>query len=88
MSRKESRELAAQTGSEMHSGHMTEVGASERYYWCLRHNRVETNGDACAGRYQLGPFDSAAAASHALERVRQRNEEWDADDGRWRGGRE
>lgn len=39
----------------------------------------------CAARYVLGPYASAHDAEHALEKVRQRNEEWDAEDARWAG---
>lgn len=68
----------------MHSGHMTDDGAT-RFYWCLRHQRVETDENACAERYLLGPFDTEAAARDALRLVRQRNEEWEAEDARWNG---
>jgi hypothetical protein len=60
-------------------------GNGGRYFWCLRHHRVETDADICAARYVLGPYQSAADAEHALERVRERNEAWDADDARWAG---
>jgi hypothetical protein len=63
---------------------MTDGGAT-RYYWCLRHNRVETDDDKCPERFLLGPFGTADEASHALEKVRERNEEWDAEDARWHG---
>lgn len=64
---------------------MSNSGTGERYYWCLRHHRVETGEDACAGRYLLGPYPSAGEAEHALERVRERNAAWDAEDARWSG---
>jgi len=58
------------------------------YYWCVRHKRVESGDGMCPGRYRLGPFPTASEAEHALERVRERNEAWDAEDERWeRGGR-
>lgn len=55
------------------------------YYWCVRHNRVESGDDVCAARYRIGPFDTASEAEHALERVQQRNEAWEAEDARWEG---
>ncbi|MFI6757961.1 hypothetical protein BDK92_1648 [Micromonospora pisi] len=64
---------------------MSDSGSGERYYWCLRHHRVETDADICPARYVLGPYASAHDAEHALEKVRQRNEEWDAEDARWAG---
>lgn len=64
---------------------MSSSGTGRRYYWCLRHNRVETDADACPAVHQLGPFPSAAEAERALDRVRERNEAWDAEDARWTG---
>lgn len=57
--------------------------ADEGFYWCLRHSRVETGDDVCAARFRLGPFATAEEATHALERVAERNDEWDAEDERW-----
>lgn len=39
----------------------------------------------CAARYVLGPYASTTDAEQALQRVRQRNETWDAEDARWAG---
>ncbi len=64
---------------------MSGSGSGHRYYWCLRHNRVETEANACRAAYRLGPFPTAAEAERALERVAERNEEWDAEDARWAG---
>lgn len=64
---------------------MSNSGSGTRYYWCLRHHRVETDANACAAKYQLGPYASAAEAERALERVQERNAEWDAEDARWAG---
>ena len=49
-----------------------------QYWWCLDHQRVETD-DGCANTVRLGPFDDYADAAQALERAQQRNEEWDGD---------
>jgi len=68
----------------VHSDVMSSSGA-ERYYWCLSHQRVESEADMCAGRDRLGPYDSAAEAEQALAKVQQRNEAWDAEDERWEG---
>jgi hypothetical protein len=64
---------------------MSNSGIGARYFWCLRHHRVETDADACPAKYQLGPYASAAEAERALDRVRERNEAWDAEDARWAG---
>lgn len=64
---------------------MSNSGTEVRYYWCVRHNRVESDAGACAARYRLGPYRSAGEAEQALERVRERNAVWDAEDARWAG---
>ena len=55
------------------------------YYWCLRHNRVETDQDVCPASMTMGPYESPTEAEQALTRVAERNEQWDAEDARWRG---
>lgn len=62
---------------------VTGAGSELRYYWCLRHQRVESGDDVCPARYRLGPFRTEAQAERALQRVRERNEEWEAEDARW-----
>ena len=58
-----------------------------RWWYCLRHNRPERNGD-CPGKDRLGPYATEEEAARALETVRRRNEEWDAKDwARARAGR-
>lgn len=51
---------------------------SEQYYFCLNHHTVETK-DGCKAADRLGPYDSAAEAEHALEKVQERNESWEND---------
>lgn len=55
------------------------------YYWCLRHNRVETEADRCDVSHLLGPYPTRTEAENALTKVRQRNEEWEEEDARWSG---
>lgn len=62
-----------------------ELMNDREFYWCIRHSRVESGDEMCPGRYRLGPYESADDAELALERVRMRNEEWDAEDAIWRG---
>jgi hypothetical protein len=64
---------------------MSNSGEGSEYYWCLRHNRVETVDNICAERYRLGPYRSAADAERALARVAERNAVLDAEDARWSG---
>jgi hypothetical protein len=68
----------------VHSDVMTSSGV-ERYFWCLSHHRVETTANACPAVNRLGPYDSAAEAERAMDRVRERNEAWEAEDARWEG---
>jgi len=58
---------------------------SEGEYWfCVTHHAVEGD-DGCPNEDRLGPYDSAEEASHALENVQRRNQEWD-NDRDWKDG--
>lgn len=37
----------------------------------------------CPAKDRLGPYDSATEAEGALDRVRERNEVWEAENDRW-----
>ncbi|MGH3471524.1 MAG: hypothetical protein ACRDPG_05715 [Nocardioidaceae bacterium] len=54
---------------------------SDRYYYCLDHHAVEEE-TGCSAAHRLGPYPTRDAAAHALEKVKERNEEWD-NDPRW-----
>ena len=60
---------------------------AEEFYWCTRHERVESGSGRCASTFLLGPYDSAEAAGNYAETVEARNEKWDRDDERWERGR-
>ncbi len=51
------------------------------YFFCLKHHTVEGE-DGCRAKDRLGPYDTEAEASRALDKVAERNEEWD-DDPKW-----
>ena len=51
---------------------------AEQYWFCLKHHAVEGK-DGCRNSDRLGPYPNASEASRALEKVEQRNEEWDSD---------
>ena len=51
---------------------------SMTYWYCLNHHAVEGT-DGCAYKDRLGPYDTEAEAARALEKVKERNEEWDND---------
>lgn len=55
---------------------------SEQYWFCLEHHTVE-GAAGCKAADRLGPYDSPAEASRALEKVAERNEAWD-EDPRWK----
>jgi hypothetical protein len=57
------------------------VSDEQRWWFCLKHNTVESDDNVCPGKDRLGPYPTREAAAHALETVRRRNEEWDAQDG-------
>ena len=49
-----------------------------KYWYCLKHHAVEPE-EGCGQKDRLGPYDSEADAARALEKVQERNEEWDND---------
>ena len=51
----------------------------EQFWFCLHHHRVEGQHSGCRNADRLGPYPTADDASHALEKVQQRNEAWDND---------
>ena len=51
---------------------------SGEYWFCLKHHTVEGE-EGCRNADRLGPYASSAEASRALEKVEERNEEWDSD---------
>ena len=48
------------------------------YWFCLKHHTVEGE-EGCRNADRLGPYGSAEAASRALDKVAERNEEWESD---------
>ncbi|UDY24911.1 hypothetical protein [Nocardioides sp. Kera G14] len=57
----------------------------DEYWFCLKHHTVEPR-EGCKNADRLGPYPSAEAASHALEKVEQNNEKWDEEDREWNEG--
>jgi hypothetical protein len=56
------------------------MDGEQRWWYCLKHHTVEPE-QGCKAEDRLGPYPTREAAEHALETVRRRNEEWDAEDG-------
>ncbi len=52
--------------------------AQGEWYYCLDHHTVEPY-EACKSESRLGPYATPADAAKALERVAQRNEDWEND---------
>ena len=51
------------------------------YWYCIKHSRVEGH-DGCPNKGRLGPYDTEAEASRALQTAAERTEAWDHDP-RW-----
>ena len=52
---------------------------ADKYWFCLNHHEVEETDSGCAYKDRLGPYGTREEASRALEKVKERNEEWDND---------
>ncbi len=50
-----------------------------KYWYCVKHKRVEQGEDACPPIDRLGPYSSQEEAERALAKAEERNEEWDND---------
>lgn len=59
---------------------MTEL--EDTWWYCLKHHAVERYG-GCRAADRLGPYDTREEAAHAMERVAERNENWEEEDQRW-----
>lgn len=54
-------------------------GEDEQWYYCLKHHTVE-EALGCRAKDRLGPYPTREEAEHALEKVKERNEAWKAQD--------
>jgi hypothetical protein len=74
---------AARIGAGWGRDPLSPIGAlmSEQYWFCLKHRSVE-GADGCKAADRLGPYASSAEAARALDKVEERNEDWD-NDPRW-----
>ena len=53
----------------------------KRWWYSLTRNTVEDDDGPTRGKDRLGPYPTREAAEHALDKVHERNEEWDAANG-------
>ncbi len=61
------------------SGAGTSSYPAQRWWYCLKHKTVEPEA-GCKAADRLGPYPTREEAANALETVRRRNAEWDAQD--------
>lgn len=61
-----------------------EIGRNVAWYYCLKHQRVEEEGQ-CRATDRLGPYPDPETAARALELVHEREERLEAEDRAWRG---
>lgn len=54
-------------------------GEEEQWFYCLKHHTVE-GALGCRAKDRLGPYPTREEAEHALEKVKERNEAWKAQD--------
>jgi hypothetical protein len=52
--------------------------SATEYWFCLTHHRVE-GPEGCRNAERLGPYATEAEAARALDKVEERNEQWDND---------
>lgn len=62
---------------------MADGGMPEQYWYNVRLRRVETVEDMSPAKDRLGPYHTREEAERALEKVQERNEQWDAADDDW-----
>lgn len=55
------------------------------WYWCLTHQRAETDENRDDPDNSLGPYPSEEAARNWKATTEARNEEWKEQDERWYG---
>jgi hypothetical protein len=55
------------------------VGKPGEWFYCLKHKKVE-EGPECPAKNRFGPYATKGEAEHAMERVAERNDAWDAQD--------
>ena len=57
---------------------MANSDEQDQWWFCTRHMTVEPADTPCPGKDLLGPYKTREEAAHALDKVRERNEAWDA----------
>jgi hypothetical protein len=57
---------------------MNQDPTNSRWFYCLDHKTVEPE-QGCRAEVRLGPYPTREEAARALQKVDERNEEWDND---------
>ena len=58
---------------------MADGGKPDQFWFNVKLHRVETEEDLSPSKDRLGPYATSEEASRALDKVEERNEEWDND---------
>jgi hypothetical protein len=53
------------------------TNSGEQWWYCLKHKTVEGPDTSCAGKDLLGPYPTREEAARALQKVQERNRDWD-----------
>lgn len=57
------------------------------YWFCLKHNRVESDEEIDSkGDNRVGPYPTAERAANWREEFQSRNERWEEEDREWNEG--
>ena len=59
--------------------------ADQEWYWCLRHQRPEPEGEQCAAEDRMGPYPTREDALNWKDKAEARDEHWKAQDRAWEG---
>jgi hypothetical protein len=51
------------------------IDQEPQWFYCLKHHKVE-GAVGCKAKDRLGPYHTQEEAAHALDKVRERNDEW------------
>ncbi len=56
----------------------TEFAPAQAWWFCLKHHQVEPE-EGCPNKDRLGPYSTRSEAERALDKVAERNDEWEHD---------
>lgn len=62
---------------------MADGGKPDQFWFNVKLHRVETEDDLSPSKDRLGPYATRAEAERALEKVQERNEQWESAEDDW-----